>query len=146
MPVEGQHITDKFDRPEHPHLWGSEEWIVNNDRYCGKILYLEPGSLSSLHFHPVKDETFLCIKGMVGVQIFRDGKEVIHVLRGWARDAVNLEHNTPHRFWAMESDAVVVEFSSYHSDADVVRLEESRKILEGELYISKEEKTCTTLS
>ncbi len=39
-------------------VWGSEEWIVNNSTYCGKILNIKKGYRSSIHYHKNKHETF----------------------------------------------------------------------------------------
>ena len=138
MPLEGQYVTDRFDRDRHLHLWGNEEWIVNNERYCGKILHINPGVYSSLHFHPVKDETFMCVEGLIGLAVVRGLYATVHIMRGWARDVVDLPHNTPHRFWAIDGTAEVVEFSSRHDDADVVRLDESRQITEEEMNVLRE--------
>jgi mannose-6-phosphate isomerase-like protein (cupin superfamily) len=41
-----------------PKSWGREVWIVNNETYCGKILYITAGKTGSLHFHQHKTETF----------------------------------------------------------------------------------------
>ena len=43
--------------------WGSELWIVNNDKYCGKLLIVEPNHTCSMHFHKDKTETFFIIRG-----------------------------------------------------------------------------------
>jgi hypothetical protein len=60
-----------------PKVWGSEQWIVNGDRYCGKLLLLMRGWQCSLHRHVVKDETFFVLSGRVrmelGVETFRTG-------------------------------------------------------------------------
>jgi len=49
--------------------WGYEEWIVNTDKYCGKLLYLQKGKRCSMHFHQVKDETFYILQGKVLMEI-----------------------------------------------------------------------------
>ena len=46
-------------------VWGSEEWIVNNDKYCGKILNLKKGFRGSVHHHKNKNETFYLLEGRV---------------------------------------------------------------------------------
>ena len=45
--------------------WGSELWLANNKEhdYCGKILTINPGCSTSLHFHANKHETFYVIEG-----------------------------------------------------------------------------------
>ena len=127
--------TTAADRPEHNHLWGREEWIVNNDAYCGKLLWIKKGFQSSIHFHPVKRETFLILVGILWLEVWETPEEVETtkpphriLLRGWARDAVEIPPGTPHRFIGDIEDALVVEFSTTHSDEDVVRLQESGRV------------------
>ena len=49
----------------HSKGWGYEKWIVNNDLYCGKILFFERGKKCSWHYHKVKDETFYVQSGEI---------------------------------------------------------------------------------
>lgn len=114
-------------------LWGREQWLTNNDKYCMKILYLQPGYQSSLHYHEHKDETFLVIDGAVTLEVmhgYKLGKEnaPLHRMVLGPLNFHRLSPGTPHRFSAIKGEAVIVEASTPHSDADVVRLEESRKI------------------
>lgn len=39
--------------------WGHEIWLANNEKenYCGKILHINQGHTSSMHFHMEKHET-----------------------------------------------------------------------------------------
>jgi D-lyxose ketol-isomerase len=128
-------VSDKNTREPVVKVWGSEEWITNNDKYCGKLLAVNKGWQSSLHFHPVKHETFLALVGCVWLEYIPDSTTAFPygtttervLLRGWARDAVEIPPRTPHRFKAEIEDALVVEFSTTHSEEDVVRLEESRE-------------------
>ena len=32
-------------------VWGHEEWIANNDKYCGKKLVVKKGFRCSMHHH-----------------------------------------------------------------------------------------------
>lgn len=131
LPDEGQYETSAIDRQPHIHLWGTEEWIVNNELYCGKILKLRPDAVSSLHYHDVKDETFVCLEGLVAVEYFPGfpyGRQTTTLLRGWARDALHLVPHTPHRFRALTSSATLVEFSTTHHDSDTIRIEPSHRI------------------
>src|SRR5216684_4232866 len=63
-------------------VWGSEQWLRNDDKYCMKILTLKAGYQSSLHMHKVKVETFLVVSGAVklevikGYRIGHDSREV----------------------------------------------------------------------
>ena len=48
-----------------PKGWGYEKWIVNNERYCGKLLFFESGKKCSWHYHKVKHETFYLHSGKI---------------------------------------------------------------------------------
>ena len=129
-------LTSEDSRRVVKKLWGKEDWIVNSDLYCGKILTIVPGYRSSLHYHPHKTETFLCIVGSVCLEIYPEGvskgvlrgdKKLLY-LSSWKRSAFTLQAGVPHRFWTLTKDpALVVEFSTHHNDEDVVRLEPSGK-------------------
>ena len=119
------------DREMTPKVWGCEELILNDvdAGYCGKLLWLLSNHQGSLHYHEVKDEVFMCIEGAVWVEYWpvdEPHKRTVTILRSIDRDALRLRPRTVHRFAALEDVAVLVEFSTPHSDADVVRLEESR--------------------
>ena len=45
--------------------WGFEKWIVNNEEYCGKLLYFVKGKKCSYHYHKIKDETFYVQSGKI---------------------------------------------------------------------------------
>ena len=49
----------------HPKGWGYEKWIVNNNLYCGKLLFFEKGKKCSWHYHKIKDETFYIQSGEI---------------------------------------------------------------------------------
>jgi quercetin dioxygenase-like cupin family protein len=104
-------------------LWGQEEWIEMNDLYGMKLLKLMPGFQSSLHYHPVKDETMLVISGCCDLQVG---------LSEWRRmvkgDSQRLQPGVPHRFKAINEICIIVEAGTPHEDSDVVRLENSRRI------------------
>jgi mannose-6-phosphate isomerase-like protein (cupin superfamily) len=111
------------DRVVTPKVWGIEDTIINTDKYCGKIMFLREGFQCSLHYHEQKDETFMAIAGQIAVEYYIGGHTRFDtVLQGWRRDALHLPPRTPHRFRAFDGDAVMVEFSTPHSDDDVVRI------------------------
>ena len=115
----------QIDRDKVVKVWGTEEIIANANGYCGKILRISPGYQCSLHYHPVKNETFLCLAGPVQLQV----GEVEGMLT--AGDSITILAGTPHRFAYVYDDdgmGVLIEFSSTHSDDDVVRLEPSGPI------------------
>ena len=117
-----------------PKLWGSECWIVNNEKYCGKILHLKPGFESSLHYHNVKHETMLCIDGCIQIELKDRTESEEPVSTHLSRfiitpsDSLELPPGSVHRFQALGKEATLIEFSTHHDDADVMRLEPSRKV------------------
>ena len=106
-----------------PKGWGFEKWIVNNEEYCGKLLYFAKGKRCSWHYHVLKDEVFYLQSGKMVVKYsdedkIEDAKELIlnpgdnfHVYRGLR-----------HRMIALE-DSELFEFSTEHFDSDSHRLE-----------------------
>lgn len=118
-------MQDQTNHPVVQKLWGTEEWVTNNELYCMKILRIKPGFWCSYHYHPIKDETFLVRRGTVAMVV--DGQEI--VLR--PGESIRLKPGTPHKFRAcFYMTAEVIEASTQHSDEDVVRLEESRAVYE----------------
>lgn len=121
-----------------PKVWGDEYWLVNNEKYCAKLLYIKPGFQCSLHCHIQKKETFIILDGGVNLELAEfklatehGGKsynitETVQLVPG---ESYTLEPGTYHRFSSYTDDsAVVLEISSTHSDEDVVRLEDSRPL------------------
>jgi N-acetylneuraminate synthase len=109
-----------INKPEiHPKAWGEEIWIVNNEEYCGKLLKYNAGWQSSLHNHKNKHETFYLLSGRVDIQV-EQKKTRLKI-----GDVVTLDRGVKHRITAF-TNAVIIEFSTPHSDEDVYREEESR--------------------
>lgn len=112
-------------------VWGQEIWLVNNERYCAKLLHINAGWQCSLHMHPIKKETFIVLDGgvlleVLGTEIPGAVGENTYLVAG---ETYTLEPGTYHRFSSYTDEpAVVLEISSTHSDDDVVRLEESRPL------------------
>ena len=102
--------------------WGRELWLANEPEYCLKKLILDEGYACSLHYHPIKKETFFVDYGSCFIRIGREIRE-LHL-----GDSVVIEPTTPHQFWSVKGDCHILEVSTHHSDDDVVRLEESHKL------------------
>ena len=47
----------------HSKAWGYELWIVNNEKYCGKLLVFDKDKQFSMHYHLLKDEAWYISKG-----------------------------------------------------------------------------------
>lgn len=101
--------------------WGIENILTNEPEYCAKELRIFAGKKSSLHYHQVKKETFIVERGLVRLE--RGGIE--ELLK--PGDSRTILPGTPHRF-SSTYGAVLIEVSTHHDDADVVRLEPSGEL------------------
>lgn len=111
-------VKEKMTRVEK--VWGTELIIVNRDKYCGKLLYLDEGASSSLHLHKTKEETFFCLSGQVGLHI--EGKD--YMLNPFSRPKTILP-GEKHQFTGL-TEAIILEVSTNHREGDVVRLSASQ--------------------
>ena len=55
-----------------PKGWGYEKWIVNNEAYCGKLLFFLRDKKCSWHYHVLKDEVFYVQSGKILVKFSED--------------------------------------------------------------------------
>ena len=116
-PIEGATFT--------PKGWGWERTIVNTPQYCGKVLVFAMGRLCSWHYHDVKDECFLVVRGAVQVFYGPDDdpcstRNTYVVLR--AGRSLRIEPGTRHSMLALE-DTEMVEFSTRDEPADSIKIE-----------------------
>lgn len=105
-----------------PKGWGFEKWIVNNEEYCGKLLYFAKGRRCSWHFHKLKDEVFYVQSGRVLVKYsendgIEDATEIV-LSRG---DNFHVYRGLRHQMLALE-DTELFEFSTQHFDSDSYRI------------------------
>jgi len=112
----------KIDIKFVPKGWGFEKWIVNNERYCGKLLYLVKGKRCSWHYHKLKDEVFYVQTGKIMLKYsnednLEDAKEII-LEKG---DNFHVPVGLRHQMLALE-DTELFEFSTQHFDSDSHRI------------------------
>ncbi|MFW9991908.1 MAG: cupin domain-containing protein [Candidatus Odinarchaeota archaeon] len=100
-------------------LWGEEIWLVNNDKYCGKLLIVNRNARCSVHSHPKKQETFKAIEGFALLTI--NGKE--YMLAPFTRPKTILPGEV-HSFYGI-TECVILEISTHHDDEDVIRYTKS---------------------
>ncbi len=105
----------------HKKIWGSEEWIANNNEYCGKILNLKKGFRCSIHYHKKKHETFFILKGRVLME-YEGERKIMN-----SGDVLVVEREKKHRFTGLE-DSEIIEFSTHHEDDDSYREVESGEV------------------
>lgn len=103
--------------PRVQRAWGCEYWLVNNDQYCGKVLYVEKGKATSLHFHMKKHETMLLEHGSVTLKMIDPETGDQYDIDMQPGDCVEIPPGQPHRILANET-SFVHEFSTTHFEED----------------------------
>ena len=142
-----------------PKRWGYEKWIVNNDKYCGKVLFIAAGESFSYHYHQEKHETFHILSGEGIIHIGKNALitwEEMNSVHNYTEDSVyelnpgkslQIKPYIPHKILA-KTDLTLIEFSTTHSDADSFRLETivEKSPIEGEKFRAPEKlRTPTTV-
>jgi quercetin dioxygenase-like cupin family protein len=105
----------------HEKKWGSEHWIENNDKYCGKLLNFNKGAKFSMHFHALKDETWYVLKGQLEcilIDTTDASKETLTLSQG---DVLRIKPLLPHRLIAKE-ESTIIEISTQHFEDDSYRV------------------------
>lgn len=106
--------------------WGYESWICNNEKFCGKILFMKAGYFLSFHSHKIKEEVLFLQSGQMyfvhdekglNEKIFMNPGQAFHVLPG-----IN------HQMQAV-TDVTIIEFSTQHFDEDSYRITREKVIV-----------------
>jgi mannose-6-phosphate isomerase-like protein (cupin superfamily) len=106
----------------HPKAWGREIWIVNNEKYCGKILQFNKDSKFSMHYHLKKTETWYVTKGRFMLTYFdlQKAKKIEDIIE--VGFTVHVPVGQPHQLLALQ-DSEVFEISTTHFEEDSYRIE-----------------------
>ena len=106
----------------HPKGWGHEKWIVNDKKYCGKILFFEAGKRCSWHYHKIKDEVFYLQSGKLLVR-HGDDDDITMAQETVLEpgDAFYVYTGLRQQMHAIE-DSELFEFSTQHFDEDSCRV------------------------
>jgi quercetin dioxygenase-like cupin family protein len=105
-----------------PKGWGFEKWIVNNEQYCGKLLYFVKGKKCSWHYHNIKDETFYIQSGKL-ILFYGYDDDINLAQKKVLRkgDHFHVPVKLRHKIYALE-DTEMFEFSTQHLDEDSIRV------------------------
>lgn len=107
----------------HDKGWGYEYWIVNNEKYCGKILSFDKGKACSWHYHKLKDETFFLKSGKLRICFGEeDDMSDAMVIDMEPGDTFHIYPGLRHQMFALE-DSKLYEFSTQHFDSDSYRIQ-----------------------
>ena len=111
--------------------WGNETIIHNDEKYCGKILFLRKGECISLQFHNIKQETFFLLEGKLLCKFCTKetflNAEDIDVVQMRQGDVVEIPVGFIHQVFA-EEDSKIIEVSTQHFDNDTNRICKDFKI------------------
>lgn len=105
-----------------PKGWGYENWIVNNEKYCGKLLFFERNKRCSWHYHKIKDETFYLHSGKIYLWYGWDNdlaKAEMKIME--PGDSFHVPVGLKHQMIALE-DSELFEFSTEHFEEDSYRI------------------------
>lgn len=105
--------------------WGYELIIHNDDKYCGKILFIKKGSCISLQFHKMKTETFYLQSGELLCKFSSKedfiSPEDLKIVKMSSGEIKEIPIGLVHQVYAVE-DSTIIEFSTQHFDEDTYRL------------------------
>jgi len=105
-----------------PKGWGYEKWIVNNNKYCGKILFFNKGKRCSWHHHKLKEETFYVQSGKIHLTYgYEDDIDLADEVILNPGDKFEIPRGLRHQMYAME-ESEMFEFSTTHYDEDSIRI------------------------
>ena len=107
-----------------PKEWGHEIWLANNEseNYCGKILYIDEGCSSSMHFHAQKHESFYTLEGILRIDIIDTQTGKIRMRTHVPGDTFTMERNRPHQLSGINGPVKFIEISTFHRDSDSFRV------------------------
>jgi len=104
--------------------WGYELIRVNNkdEDYCSKILYIEAGKNTSMHYHLKKHETFYVRKGTLTICTInpQTTEHTVNVLG--EGDCMEIPRGIAHQLGATDEPVEFDETSTYSDPLDSLRV------------------------
>lgn len=99
--------------------WGYELIIINNDKYCGKILHLNENGRTSMHYHLLKEkETFFVLSGKVALYFIDTFTSEENCIILEKNNSFTVEKGLPHRFVGLvESDVLEISMPDREDDS-----------------------------
>jgi len=110
-------------------VWGTEH-IICREPHAAKIMELKPGYQTSLHFHALKNETFILIQGEMIVETVTQKGHPFKVRLREPFSTITLSHNTPHTFYCPDGQletTIFIEASTMDRKDDSYRVFPSRR-------------------
>jgi mannose-6-phosphate isomerase-like protein (cupin superfamily) len=113
--------TKKFKGEKIVKNWGYEYIIINNDKYCGKILHFLKNKKFSMHFHILKTETWFVNSGKFRFRWINTSNADIQEEILEIGDIITNEIGEPHQIECLE-EGDIFEISTKHFDSDSYRV------------------------
>lgn len=102
--------------------WGHEFIWATTDQYCGKIMTFRAGARFSMHFHAVKDESWLIQSGVFKVRWIDTTNAVTHEKLLVQGDVWHNPPLQPHQLLCIDAGSVL-EVSTADSVEDNYRIQ-----------------------
>ena len=102
--------------------WGHELWIINDEKYCGKLLVFKKNKEFSMHFHLLKDEAWYVSKGKFEFKYIDTESSEEYSIEVNEGDCIHLLPGQPHQMLALTEGATIFEVSTQHFDSDSYRV------------------------
>lgn len=103
-----------------PKTWGEERHYQNNDLYCSKLLIINPGKATSMHFHIDKHETMLVVAGQLAIDMIINKEYTTMTVGPWK--AFVIAPGLPHSLRALSEEVRLIESSTPDHDDDSIRI------------------------
>ena len=101
--------------------WGHEVIIINNDKYCGKILHFKKDAKFSMHYHIKKTETWYVRSGKFIFKWINTSNADIITEELVTGDIITNNIGEPHQIICIE-EGDIFEVSTKHYDEDSYRV------------------------
>jgi uncharacterized RmlC-like cupin family protein len=93
--------------------WGYEVVWASNEKYCGKILiFANPGSKTSMHFHKNKEKSWFVNGGQFALRFIDTKTAELKQIMLKEGDTYNCTPLVPYQLISMAPDAMIIEVSS----------------------------------
>lgn len=111
--------------------WGYEIWMVNNDKYCGKILHFNKNAKFSMHYHLIKDETWFVREGNFTFRWIDTTNADIKEEKLTVGESIHIPKGLPHQLEVDDNGGEIIEISTEHFETD------SYRVMKGDGQITK---------
>ena len=114
-----------------PKVWGEEDIIHSDHNYCIKMMEVIPSYRVSMHWHEIKNETFILLEGQLVIETIDKYGIKARTLLDEPYSTFTIHNNVPHTFYSpreQKKATFFLEVSSYDDPKDSYRIYPSGKI------------------